>query len=125
MLHLPLRRPATEPFALVLGRLVVARMVFLVALAVPLVLGQQLAPSWSSQPMVRPIESAPAWSSADSLAFPGCMPTRLWDEDQVPSALVVHRYADERHLRLDLDTVWRINRNATETDDLYVIGSCR
>lgn len=119
-----LPRPRQRSLPALLGRLLVVRLTVWAAVAAAMLVGTTIGTALNTQGSPLPPEETPGWDAADTRAFPGCLPSSLWDADRIPSSLVVHRHRDDQHVRLSFDRAWRLNHNGTEVDDVHVLGSC-
>lgn len=105
-------------------RVLVPRVVAFLAFSAMLLVGQAMSFSPSAAPLDRLPSVVPTWSAPDRAAEPGCVPVADWPTGTPARAVVVHRFSDERIVRVDFDTAWKVNHNRTEADDLWVLGVC-
>jgi hypothetical protein len=104
-------------------RLVLVRTALLLAVA-PAVLGAAHSVPEHETAAPQPLPSI-AWLARDATRFPGCVPSAEWNPHLVPGALVVRRLADGSDHRMAFDAAWGVNHDATEANDVWVLGSCR
>jgi hypothetical protein len=119
---------ASRTFSAVVLRTVGLRvLVFAVAAGFVLV-GQALAVDASARPSSVPVEQVvqtpPVWTTADAIAYPGCVALSAWPTGQVAPFVVVQRVREGGHHRLGFDRAWRLNHNASGADDVWVLGVC-
>lgn len=124
-MKLAIRRPSTPRTlrGLVL-RVLVPRAAAFALVVLVLLLGRAMAVNPSSAPFEEIPAGVPTWSAADRAAEPDCVPSADWPTGTPGSAVVVHRYSDDSTVRLAFDVAWDLNHNATEVDDVWVLGVC-
>lgn len=120
-----LLRPGARPPQLGrhLLRLLVVRTAGFAALVTILLAGPGLAVDATSSPDAAP-DTVPTWGRVEQAQFPGCVPAAQWPEGQFAGELVVYRYADGTVARVDFGDAWDGNHNATDVDDVEVLGMC-
>jgi len=69
-------------------------------------------------------DAPPAWTPADATAYPGCVPLSAWPSGKPAPYVVVQSVREDTHHRVAFDRAWQLNHNATETDDVWVLGVC-
>jgi hypothetical protein len=110
-------------------RTVVLRVAAFGVLAAIIGLGQAMTLDPSADASAAQVESIadppPSWTSADASAFPGCVSLSTWPSGTPAPYVVVQSVREDTHRRLTFDRAWRLNHNATETDDVWVLGVCR
>lgn len=116
------RRP--RPFGWYVARTLVPRTVLFLALAAALLVGQALAVDPLAAPASVEPAALPAWTDADAVANPGCVPSSFWHTGTPAAAVVVYGPADTRGVRMAFDTAWALNHDASETNDVWVVGVC-
>lgn len=119
-------RPTTRTFRSFVLRALVPRAAIFAAAAAILGLGHAMAlgPSVSASATAGEAVPAPSWTQADRAAYPGCMPAGDWPTGRAADHVVVHSFRDDGHLKIAFDDAWRLNHNATEADDVWVLGVC-
>ena len=106
-------------------RVLVPRAAAFAMVVLVLMLGRAMAVNPSAAPFEEIPAGVPSWSAAEQAAEPDCVPSADWPTGKLGSAVVVHRYSDDSTQRLALDLAWDLNHNATEVDDVWVLGVCR
>jgi hypothetical protein len=110
-------------------RTVVLRVCAFGVLAAIIGLGQAMTLDPSTDASAAQVESIadppPSWTSADASAFPGCVSLSTWPSGTPAPYVVVQSVREDEHHRLAFDRAWRLNHDATETDDVWVLGVCR
>ena len=66
----------------------------------------------------------PSWSAVDHRQHPECTPVADWPANRPPAYLVVESVRDRVHRKISFDRAWRLNHDATDVDDLWVLGAC-
>lgn len=118
-------RPQQRSLSSYVARALIPRAVLFGAMACALLVGQAmsvdpLASTAGYQPAVRP-----TWTSADGTANPGCISARAWHAGDVAKSVVAYRSGATRSVQLPFDTAWRLNHDATEVNDVWVVGLCK
>lgn len=108
----------------VLLRVLVPRATVFALVVLVLALGRAMAVEPSAAPFEQIPTGLPVWSLAEQAAQPDCVPAAQWPTGKPGSAVVVHRFSDDSTQRLAFDAAWRLNHNATEVDDVWVLGIC-
>ena len=117
-----MRGPQT--LAAALGRVLVPRALLFAVVATAVLVGQAMTVDPTASQVAPLPTPAPTWSPADRAAQPDCVPVQGWPEGKPARDVVVSRAADGRVLRLAFDRAWALNHNASEADDLWVLGVC-
>jgi len=121
-------RTRTRTFKYLVLRTVVLRAAVFGVVAAAIGLGQAIAlepSSDSSASLVEQVaEAPPAWTPADARAYPGCVPLSAWPSGKPAPYVVVQSVREDTHHRVAFDRAWQLNHNATETDDVWVLGVC-
>jgi hypothetical protein len=107
----------------VMVRVVLVRALLFSSVAAVLLIGNVMAMNPSAA-RTTPTVIAPTWSAADRAEQPGCFPSGTWPSGVPASAVVVYRFSDHATVRVPFGAAWRANHDATEVDDLYVLGVC-
>ncbi|MGO4258478.1 hypothetical protein [Marmoricola sp. RAF53] len=119
-----LRRPRPRPLSSYVVRVLVPRTVLFSTVAGALLVGQVMA----VDPLAAPADSepvrVPSWTAGDAAAHPGCVASRDWPEGRPADAVVVHSFRDGVRERMDFDVAWARNHDASESDDVWVVGVC-
>jgi hypothetical protein len=108
-------------------RLLLPRVLALAGFGLALVLGQAMAVTLSANPSHDAPPSAPVmptWTPADAIAHPECTPAEQWPHGRPAPFLVVHDFRAGADRKLAFRRVWRRTHNATEVDDVWVVGVC-
>lgn len=105
-------------------RVLVPRALMFAALATVLLVGKVMAVNPSAAPFGDLPSATPTWTAADRAAEPDCVPHADWPEGTPAAEVVVHRFSDRATVRLPFVEAWNLNHNATEVDDLWVLGVC-
>lgn len=118
------RRAQPRTLTFFLAFIVLPRTVLFGTLAGALLLGQAMA----VDPLAAEVDGSPmripVWTAADAAAQPGCVSSADWPEGRLADSVVVHSFRDGLNERMAFDAAWRVNHNATETDDVWVVGIC-
>ncbi len=118
----------TRTFRYLVLRMVVLRASAFVAVAGVILFGQALAahsPARSAAvPVEQVVDTPPVWTTADAAAHPGCVPLQSWPAGKPAPYVVVQSVRDTGHQRVAFDVAWQENHNATEADDVWVLGVC-
>lgn len=105
-------------------RLLVVRTLGSAVLVALVLLGQSMV----IQPSGAESDSLPGlvqtWSIIEQTAYPGCVRAEDWPPNTWGSAVVGYSRAQGRTSRVDFDRAWEVNHNASESDDLTVLGIC-
>jgi hypothetical protein len=117
-----LRTPRTLRGRLV--RLLVVRTAGFAAVVSVLLVGQVIAVRPSSAPFEPSPLAMPAWNSTIAAVYPHCVGADEWPEGTPASAVVAHRFADDTTAKIDFMTAWDQNHNASDVDDVWVLGIC-
>ena len=118
------QRAKQRTFRSVLLRTLIPRTVGFAALAAALLVGQAMAVNPSSAPIGSLPTPAPVWTAAIQAADPGCVPSAQWPAGKPASAVIAHRFSDGSTDRIAFDTAWSLNHDATESNDVWVLGVC-
>lgn len=110
-------------FGTLVLHVVVPRALIFASIAAVLLVGNVMRMNPSAARLA-PVQVQPVWTAADQAAQPGCVPSSQWPEGTPGSAVVVHRFSDGATLKVPFMTAWRANHDATEADDLWVLGVC-
>lgn len=102
----------------------VPRLVVFGALASALLVGNAMALHPSAAPLEQLPEVMPVWTAAERAAHPDCVATADWPAGTPASEVVVHRFSDDRTVRIGFDAAWQENHNQTEVDDVWVLAAC-
>lgn len=109
-------------------RVLVPRVAMFGCLAACIALGHVMAMDTSAHATGRgPAEAGmhrPTWHPQYAAEYPGCMPSYAWPAGQLASSLVVYSFRDQVRRRVPFAAAWRANHDATEVDDVWVIGVC-
>lgn len=119
-----LPRGKRRTFRSILLRLLIPRAVGFAAIAAALLVGQAMAVNPSSAPIDSLATPAPVWTPAIQAAHPGCVPSTQWPAGKPASAVIAHRFSDDTTDLIGFDTAWSMNHDATETNDVWVVGVC-
>jgi hypothetical protein len=118
------RQRAPRTLRSVLLRVFIPRMVGFAAIAGALLVGQAMSFSQSAAPLTSEISSVPTWDASDQAAYPGCEDSAKWPAGKLADDVVVHRFNDGATEKLPFDDAWRLNHDASEADDVWVLGVC-
>ncbi len=116
------RRP--RPLSSFVVRILVPRTVLFSTVAGALLVGQVMAVDELASPADVSPAPMPTWSTADAAAHPDCVAAEDWPEGKPADAVVVHRFRDGVTVRVAFDAAWSANHDATETNDVWVLGVC-
>lgn len=108
-------------------RVLLPRVAMFGSLAACLAVGHVMAMNTSAHAAgrgQREAEHRPAWHPGYAAQYPGCVPSYAWPTGQLASSLVVYSYRDHVRRRVPFAAAWHANHNATEVDDVWVIGVC-
>ena len=108
-------------------RLLVPRALLLVGVAVAILLGHAMAFALSShqhRSHAPNVLVMPAWTAADAAAHPECTSARDWPRGTPAPYLMVHDFRAHTERKMAFSRVWRRTHNATEVDDVWVVGVC-
>lgn len=120
-------RPKTRTLRSFVLRALVPRAIGFGLVAAALALGQAIAVNPSAHSVTTVDDEAvrvPVWTLADAVAYPECVPSRVWPSGTPAESLVVHDVRVDRARKLSFDHAWRLNHNGTGTDDVWVVGVC-
>lgn len=107
-----------------LVRLLVVRTAAFGAVVAGILVGQVIPVQPSAAPLEPPPVAIPSWTAADALAHPECVPSAQWPEGSFAPAVVAQGSGDSSSRRIAFDKAWAMNHNATDVDDVWVIGIC-
>lgn len=119
------RMRAPRTFGSQVARVLVPRLALFGALSSALLVGNAMSLSPSAAPLEQLPVEVPTWSAAERAAEPDCIPESAWPAGEPAAAVVVHRFDEDRTVRMDFADAWDVNHNQTETDDVWVLGICR
>ena len=119
-----MRRRSLRRLVLRLLRLLVVRTTAFGAVVAGILVGQVIPVQPSAAPLEPVPVEIPTWAAVDALAHPECVPAAEWVEGTFAPALVVQGPGDTGSQRMAFDEAWATNHNATEVDDVWVIGYC-
>jgi hypothetical protein len=122
---LPQRK--TRTFRSFVLRALVPRVVAFGGCAVFLAVGQAMAADGAATAETVIAEQAiqaPSWTIEDAASFPGCVASSEWEAGTPAPAVVVQGVESSAHRRIGLARAWDLNHNATESDDVWVLGIC-
>ncbi|MET3963171.1 hypothetical protein ABIE44_003105 [Marmoricola sp. OAE513] len=105
-------------------RLLAVRVVGFGALVATVLIGQMVAVRPSAAPFETTPSALPSWTAADQAGNPDCVPAAAWPAGSPATAVVAHSFSDDLTRRIDFDDAWAANHNATDTDDVWVLGIC-
>lgn len=105
-------------------RLLVVRTAAFGAVVAGVLVGQVIPVQTSAAPLEPAPTPVPAWTAADALAHPECVPSAQWPEGRLAPAVVARRSGETDSRRIAFDKAWEMNHNATDVDDVWVVGVC-
>ncbi len=105
-------------------RTMVPRALAFLSLASALLVGNAMAVDPLAAPLDQVPATIPSWTVADAATHPGCTPTASWPEGKLADEVVAFSFRDDAASRLAFDRAWALNHNASESDDVWVIGVC-
>ena len=120
-------QPRNRTLGSLMLRLLVPRALLLVGLAVAVLLGHAMAVAVASnRPRSHPPSALvmPTWTAADAAAHPECTPAVDWPRGTPAPYLMVHDFQADAERKMAFSRVWRRTHNATEVDDVWVVGVC-
>ena len=110
-------------FGTLVLHVVVPRALVFASIAAVLLVGNVMRMNPSAARLA-PTVIEPTWSAAARAAEPDCLPSDQWPSGVPGSAVIVHRYSDGETVRVPFMTAWRANHDASEANDLWVLGVC-
>jgi hypothetical protein len=110
-------------FRSVLLRVLLLRVVMFAVLTTTLGI-TQLVPVQAAALVLETPSPMPSWTATDLRAHPRCVPSASWPEGQPAEVLVVYRFRDQQRHEVAFADAWEDNHNATEVDDVWVLGVC-
>ena len=122
-----LPRPRSRTLKSFVMRALLTRVAPFVAVAAMVLVGRALGPEQSAQLAETATSQTPAptWTAADWTDHPECVPLAEWPTGTPAGFVVVQAVGTTVHTRLAFDRAWQLNHNATEVDDVWVLGVCR
>jgi hypothetical protein len=121
-----LLRPRSRTLKSFVLRALMTRVVPFVAVAAMVLLGRTLGPDQSAQLAETATSQTPTptWTAADWTDHPECVPSAEWPTGTPAGFVVVQAVGTTVHTKLAFDRAWEQNHNASEVDDVWVVGVC-
>jgi len=123
-----LRRHRNRTLTSIVLRALVPRVLVFAVLSSALLLGHGMATVFAPGARTDAVLDAPilpTWTASDAAVHPECTPIRDWPQGTAAPSLVVRDFRAETDRKMDFGLAWRRNHNATEVDDVWVLGACR
>ena len=106
------------------ARTLLPRTVIFGALSAALLVGNAM----SVDPLAAPADSTatalPTWTSEVAAAHPDCVDVAAWPEGRPAETVVAYSFQGQAADEVAFDRAWALNHNASEADDLWVLGVC-
>jgi hypothetical protein len=127
-----LLRPRNRTLKSSVLRVLVPRVLVFAALSGALLLGHEMATVLSPRPLhdavlsapIVPTWTVPTWAAADAAVHPECTPAQDWPRGTPAPYLMVHDFRANADRKMAFGLAWRRTHNATEVDDVWVLGVC-
>jgi len=118
-------QPTYRTLRSLLLRVLVCRVVMFGVATTILGLAHVLSVDPSAQTSARQVPTwRPSWTAADRRAHPRCVPSASWPEGKPAAFIVVYSFRDHVRRKVTFADAWARNHNATEVDDIWVLGVC-
>lgn len=107
------------------ARTLLPRTVIFGTLASALLVGNAMSVDRLAAPAGPATSSAPpTWTDDVAMAHPGCVDSADWPDGRPADSVVAYSFQGQESQRIAFDRAWALNHNATEADDLWVLGVC-
>lgn len=118
------RRTEGRTLGSYVARTLLPRTVVFGALSAALLVGNAMAVDPLAAPADSGTTALPTWSAEVAAAHPECVDASTWPEGRPAETVIAYSFQDQVADAVPFDRAWAINHNATEVDDLWVIGIC-
>jgi hypothetical protein len=118
------RPTAPRSLSSYVARTLIPRTLLFGSLSAALLVGNAMA----VDPLAAPADSAPdalpTWTAEVAAAHPDCVDAHSWPAGRPAEVVVGFSFADDAAEEIPFDSAWARNHNASEADDVWVLGVC-